>query len=90
MKQIILILTLILTSSTLTAQKLSFTVDNVADSTVYLARYFGPKLYYADTTEMKDGKFSFDASKHDRGLFAIVIPGGKYFEFIHDNEDVGC
>lgn len=88
MKRILLIFTLLMTSISLNAQNLSFSTVDVPDTAVYMARYFGPKLYYADTANIVNGKFSFDGSKHEGGLYAIVMPNGKYFEFIHDKEDI--
>lgn len=87
MKHLILIITLCFVGVA-NAQKLSFSADNIPDTTIYLARYFGPKLYYADTADVVNGKFSYDGSKHEAGLYAVIMPDGKYFEFIHDNEEV--
>lgn len=70
------------------AQKLNFKVNGLKDTTIFLAKYLGPKLYYADTTNSSKGMFSFDGTKHPRGLYAVVIPGTRYFEFIIDKEDV--
>jgi thiol-disulfide isomerase/thioredoxin len=70
------------------AQKLNFNVNGLKDTTIFLAKYLGPKLYYADTVVSSKGSFEFDGSKHPRGLYAVVIPGTRYFEFIIDNEDV--
>lgn len=70
------------------AQKLDFKIEGLKDTTIFLAKYLGPKLYYADTTDSKKGAFSFDGKKHGRGLYAVVIPGTRYFEFIIDKEDV--
>lgn len=88
MKNFLLIFTFFLAAFTANAQKLSFSAKGVKDTTVFMARYFGPKLYYADTAEIVNGKFSFDGSKHEGGLYAVVMPNGKYFEFVHDNEDI--
>ncbi len=88
MKRTILLFLLFLTAVGANAQKISFSADNVKDTTVYMARYFGPKLYYADTANIVNGKFSFDGAKHEGGLYAIIMPSGKYFEFIVDNEEI--
>lgn len=55
---------------------------------MHLAKYFGPKLYYADTAIAKGGVVQFDGSKHQGGLYALIVPGGKYFEVILDKEPV--
>ncbi len=65
-------------------RRLQFTIAGTANDTIYLANYYGNKLYYADTTvanakgiavfERKDG--------YKAGVYALVVPGPKYFEFI--------
>lgn len=61
-----------------------FEVPGAADSTIYLANYYGNKLYYADTAIAdSQGKFAFDAVPDDeQGKYAVVLPGPKYFELI--------
>jgi peroxiredoxin len=61
-----------------------------AKDTVYLAYYFGKNLYYADTTSV-DGKGNivFGTKKtYDPGMYAVVLPGVKYFELVMNNEEV--
>lgn len=72
---------------TLPSQPIKITAD-IPDTTIYLARYFGNKLFYADTTESKDGIFEFEGNKHRGGLYAFVLPNGKPFDFIVDNEEI--
>ena len=62
-----------------------FTVDGVANDTVYLANYFGGKLYYNDTTAVDDkGRFEFSGEGTKKGgIYAVILPDGKtYFEFV--------
>ncbi len=65
-------------------------VEGLQDTTVYLANYFGNKLYYNDTTEIDHkGNFVFKGKPHDEGgKYAFVIPGQKYFDFIIADEDI--
>lgn len=70
------------------SQKLDFKIHNVKDTTVYLIKYVGSKLYYADTAQIKNGIVSFDGSKQEPGILGILLPGQKYFEFIYDANDV--
>jgi thiol-disulfide isomerase/thioredoxin len=52
--------------------------------TVYLANYYGSKLYYSDTA-LTDGKgtATFKREKgYPAGVYAIVVPGPKYFELV--------
>ena len=68
-----------------------FEVKGVADSTIYLANYYGEKLYYADTARAdQNGRFSFDRiPAENEGKYAVVLPGPKYFEIIiADGEDI--
>lgn len=73
--------------ATCKAQTLKFNIKGSANDTVYLARYLGTKLYYADTTVASNNVSVFDGAKHEGGLMATVYQG-KYFEFILDGEDV--
>ncbi len=44
-------------SYTSTAQyHLKFNIEGLKDTTIFLARYLGDRLYYADTTESINGK----------------------------------
>jgi peroxiredoxin len=68
-----------------------FKVTGVKDTVIYLANYYGERLYYADTARAdKAGNFSFKRVPKDReGKFAVVLPGPKYFELIiADGEDI--
>ncbi len=68
-----------------------FEVPGAADSTIYLANYYGSKLYYADTAVADNrGRFAFHRIKDDaQGKYAVVMPGPKYFEMIiADGEDI--
>lgn len=66
-------------------------VDGLSEGTeVYLANYYGNKLYYNDTAMVnKKGEFSFAGKPFDeQGKYAFVIPGPKYFDFIVADEDI--
>ncbi len=69
----------------------TFHVKNVKDTAVYLANYYGNKLYYADTAYANaKGDFSFKAvPEENQGKYAVVLPGPKYFDLIiADNEKI--
>ena len=70
------------------SQKIRIKVLNEKDTTVYLIRYYGEKLYYADTAEMKNGQVVFEGSKQKPGIVGLFFPGQRYFEFIYNNEEV--
>ena len=84
MKQLIFILTF-LSLSTGFSQEIKFNIS-APDTTIYMARYFGKQLYYADTAELVQGSVVFDGSKHRAGLYALLMPNGKPFDFIIDGE----
>ncbi|MBM3453312.1 MAG: DUF5106 domain-containing protein [Bacteroidetes bacterium] len=70
------------------AQKLKFKVTGVKDSTVFLIKYYGQKLYYADTAVFKNGYVEFDGKKQMPGIMGLYLPDQKYFEFIYNNEEI--
>jgi thiol-disulfide isomerase/thioredoxin len=59
-------------------------IDGLNKDTVYLANYYGNKLYYADTAIADaKGQVSFNSTRgYKGGVYAVVIPGPKYFEII--------
>jgi thiol-disulfide isomerase/thioredoxin len=70
------------------AQKLKFKVLGEKDTTVFLVKYYGKGMYYADTAEIKKGMVEFDGKKQKPGVLALLLPGQKYFDFLYNNEDV--
>lgn len=69
----------------------TFKVKGATDTTVYLANYYGEKLYYADTARTdREGNFNFKAVEAEQeGKYAVVLPGPKYFEIvIADGEEI--
>ncbi|RFC53343.1 thioredoxin-like domain-containing protein [Brumimicrobium aurantiacum] len=70
------------------AQDLTFKVTGVQDTTVHLVKYVGSKLYYADTARLVNSKVTFDGSKQEPGILALLMPGQRYFEFVYNNEKV--
>ena len=70
------------------SQELKFTINGFKDTTVHLVKYVGKGMYYADTTQSKNGVIKFDGKKHKNGVYAVFLPGQKYFDFVHDYEIV--
>lgn len=70
--------------------EISLTISGLRDSSVYLAYHFGNKQYLTDTA-MLDGKgrgvFEGD-EKLKQGIYMIVLPGNKYFEFLASDDQV--
>jgi hypothetical protein len=88
MKNLLVLLFVIIYTSGSAQQKLEFKIEGLKDTTIFLARYFGDRLYYADTTKSKNQLLVFNSKKLVGGVYAVVCPGSKYFEFIVDDEDV--
>lgn len=70
------------------SQKLKFKVTGQKDTTVFLIKYYGKNLLYADTAEMKNGIVEFDGKKQKPGILGLLMPQQKYFEFIYNNEEI--
>jgi len=60
------------------------------DTSIYLANYYGSKLYYNDTAKVDSkGMFSFPGKAYNEcGKYALVLPGPKLIEFIVDQENI--
>ena len=70
------------------SQKMKFKVTGVKDSTVFLIKYYGQKLFYADTAVLKNGYVEFDGKKQQPGIMGLYLPDQKFFEFIYNNEEI--
>ncbi len=70
------------------AQTMKFKIKNLPDTTVYLVKYYGANLFYADTVQSKKGVVVFDGSKHHAGMYAVMMPDNSYFEFVYDKEPI--
>lgn len=69
-------------------QKLKFKVVGQKDTTVFLVKYYGKGLYYADTAQIKNEVVEFNGAKQEPGIMALLLPQQKYFEFIYNKEDI--
>ncbi len=65
-------------------------ISGLKDTAVYLANYYGNKLYYNDTARVDaKGNFSFEGKPYNEcGKYAFVMPGPKYFDFIVAEENI--
>jgi thiol-disulfide isomerase/thioredoxin len=66
------------------------TIRGLKDTTIYLANYYGNKLYYNDTTRVNNkGQFEFVGKPFNEcGKYALVMPGPVYFDFIVADEQI--
>ena len=67
MKKISFLIFLFVTSSFIGQQNLNFKIEGLNDTTIFLARYFGDKLYY-DTSFSKNQKVVFNKKTSWRDL----------------------
>ena len=88
MKNLTIILFLFASILSYGQQELKFKINGLKNANIYLARYFGDKLYYADTARSKNGTVVFNKKEFIGGIYAVVCPESRYFEFIMANEDV--
>lgn len=84
----ILILTFLALTTVGFSQKIKLKVTGQKDTTVFLIKYYGKNLLYADTAQMKNGMVEFNGAKQKPGIFGLLLPGQKYFEFIYNNEEI--
>lgn len=70
--------------------QLKFKINGLQNTEVYLANYYGNKLYYNDTAKTDDlGFVKFEGKKFEEGgKYALVTPGPKFFEFLVADEDI--
>ncbi|MBT5090584.1 MAG: DUF4369 domain-containing protein, partial [Flavobacteriales bacterium] len=58
-------------------------IEGLQDTSVMLAYYFGGKQYATDTTEVVNGKFSFEGKRElQGGMYLVVLADQKYFDII--------
>lgn len=78
------------TTSKPTPYTISGHITGLKDTSVYLANYYGNKLYYNDTAAVDSkGNFSFPGKPYNEcGKYALVMPGPKYFDFIVADENI--
>jgi hypothetical protein len=88
MKNLVLLSLFVLLGTSVFSQELNFKVVGQKDTTVYLIRYVGKNLYYADTAEMKNGSVKFDGKKQKPGIMGLLLPEQKFFEFIYNSENI--
>jgi len=65
-------------------------IKGLKDTTIYLANYYGNKLYYNDTTKVDaKGNFTFEGKPfNEGGKYALVMPGPKYFDIVVADENI--
>ena len=87
MKKLLLLFILFSTVGASAQYNLKFKVNGLKDTTIFLARYLGDKLYYADTAESKNGAVEFN-NQFDEGVYTLICPGPKWFEIILADKEI--
>ena len=85
----VLLAVIALTTTAMNAQNdLVVHVDGLSNDTVYLANYYGAKLFYNDTAVADaKGTVTFKGKPFEEGgKYAVVVPGPKFFEFMMVDE----
>lgn len=93
MKFKLLLFVMVLASQALVAQTkhtISGHVEGYKDTVLYLANYYGNKLYYNDTTQIDSkGNFSFPGKPYKEcGKYSIVTPASTRFDIVVDEENI--
>ncbi len=65
-------------------------IDGLADTSIYLANYYGNKLYYNDTARVDSkGNFFFDGKPYNEcGKYAIVVNNASRMDIVVDQEEI--
>ena len=87
MKKLLVLIILFSTIEASAQYSLKFKINGLKDTTIFLARYLGDKLYYADTAESKNGVVEFE-KQFDEGVYTVICPGPKWFEVILADKEI--
>ena len=65
-------------------------IEGLSNVDVYLANYYGNKLFYNDTAHVDEkGFYEFKGKPYNEcGKYALVMPGPRYFDFIATEENL--
>ncbi len=69
--------------------EINIKVNGLKDSVCYLAGYYGKKQYYKDTSRFDSKGICTFKGKEELpgGIYSIILPGNKYFEFIINEQE---
>jgi peroxiredoxin len=64
--------------------QISFTIDGLRDSTLFLAFHLGDKQYIKDTIRVDNSGRGIFSGKENlpQGIYLVVLPGRRYFEIL--------
>ena len=83
----------LLAAFTVSAQskyKIKGHIEGLKDTSIYLANYYGNKLYYNDTAMVDSkGNFAFDGKPYNEcGKYAIVVNNQSRMDIVVDEEEI--
>jgi thiol-disulfide isomerase/thioredoxin len=87
---LILLFTAMVSGQTKKGYEISFTINGLKDSTIYLAYHLGDRQYLKDSVKIdKSGHGVFAGNELlPEGIYMIVLPGRKYFEVLIPDDQV--
>jgi len=63
--------------------RINIELENVSDSSAYLAHYLDGRIFADDTTQLKNGVGLFTKdSLLDQGIYVVYLPSQKYFDVL--------
>ncbi|RXQ95557.1 AhpC/TSA family protein [Ancylomarina salipaludis] len=67
--------------------KIDIKLENVSDSSAYLAHYLDGRIFADDTTQLVNGVGLFQKdSLLDQGIYVVYLPSQKYFDLLIGND----
>jgi hypothetical protein len=77
-------------ASTPSKYKIKGHIEGLKDTSIYLANYYGNKLYYNDTAFVDSkGNFAFDGKPYNEcGKYAIVVNNSSRMDIVVDQEEI--
>jgi len=67
--------------------KIDIKLENVSDSSAYLAHYLDGRIFADDTTKLINGAGLFEKdSLLDQGIYVVYLPSQKYFDLLIGND----
>ncbi len=81
---ILAVITVMTFSQVKNGYQISFTIDGLRDSTVFLAYHLGDKQYIKDTIRVDNSGRGIFSGKENlpQGIYLVVLPGRRYFEIL--------
>jgi hypothetical protein len=81
---VVLLITKSISAQTKAGYEIDVTIQGLSDSTIYMAYHLGDKQYIKDTAKLDQKGHTIFRGKETlpQGIYMVVLPGKKYFEFL--------